>query len=64
MEMADKKVGDLYSTIVPKHDTYRGDLVVLREGRKVLGVGKILWITAIGGALMKVIVEVVKWVGK
>lgn len=62
--MPDKNIGDLFETIVPKRDKVWGDLVELREGRNVLGVGKILWITAIGGALMKVIVEIVKWIGK
>lgn len=62
--MADKKIGDLMETVIPKYDRVWGDKVGLYSGKHYLGIGKIIKILAVGSALMKVVVEIVKWVGK
>jgi len=62
--MNNKKIGDLFETVVPKYDRVWGDRIGLYSGKHYLGVGRIIKILAVGGALMKVVVEIMKWVGK
>lgn len=54
--------GNLYETVVDKKDNVWGDKVEFSYGTRKKAIGRILWILATGGAMMKVIVEVVRLV--
>jgi len=61
--MDDKqKIGNLMTTIIPKGDNVVGDEVDLEFRGKKVGVGRIMVILSMGGTLMKVIVEIIRWI--